>query len=385
MILDNFHSLRPPHETNQEETLEWFIEAHCRAEKGASDEFKTALKEKFWHVGCKPDRIAKRGHVLADYLHRDWNQMEIYRVEDAPTGLDLTARMEHYQKHADQAFETYYQDEKTEPDDLIHVSCTGYASPSAAQKLVSLKQWGTTVTHAYHMGCYAAFPGLRIAQGFLAAGKNRVDLVHTELCSLHSNPAIHRTDQLVSQSLFADGYMKYSLKKASDGPHLKLLALHEEVIPESRKSMTWNVHSWGFEMTLGKEIPVLIARSIQGYLERLAKKGKKDFNEAVGRGFFAIHPGGPKILTHIQNVLGLSDRQMGYSFEVLRQFGNMSSATVPHIWEKILKDPEVKGGSLLVSMAFGPGLTVSGSLMEKIDVADGHPPLPSTSSGDPIR
>ena len=86
--------------------------------------------------------------------------------------------------------------------------------PSAAQRLVAAKGWGaaTRVTHAYHMGCYAAFPALRMAAGFLSApdslrasGLKRVDVVHTEMCSLHMNPLHHAAEQLVVQSLFADG------------------------------------------------------------------------------------------------------------------------------------------------------------------------------------
>jgi predicted naringenin-chalcone synthase len=223
MILQDFHSIRPPYETAQEKTLDWLIEAHCLAEGLATglpvDDFRKMLTEKFWHVGCKPDRIAKRGHILSDYLHQNWSEMEVYKVQESPIGSDLGVRMKHYQEHADQILKEYYPEGARAPDDLIHVSCTGYASPSAAQKLVSLRNWGekTTVTHAYHMGCYGALAAIRIGEGYLSAGKEQVDLVHTELCSLHSNPSLHRLDQLVSQSLFADGYMKYSLKRTELG------------------------------------------------------------------------------------------------------------------------------------------------------------------------
>ena len=66
------------------------------------------------------------------------------------------------------------------------------------------------MTHAYHMGCYAAMPALRIAAGFVATGSRRVDSSHTELCSLHLDPTDHRLEQLVVQSLFADGLIRYS-------------------------------------------------------------------------------------------------------------------------------------------------------------------------------
>jgi predicted naringenin-chalcone synthase len=362
MLLANFHSIRPPFESSQKETLDWLVDAHTQSEsiKGLSPEelalFKEALREKLWHVGCKPDRIGKRGHVLADFLHRDWDKMEIYKLGEFPKGKDLSFRAKVFDTEVDKIFEAYYPDTTSPPDDLIHVSCTGYVSPSGAQKITSKRGWGkkTTVTHAYHMGCYGSIPALRMASGFR---KKRTDIVHTEICSLHSNPSKHETDQLVSQSLFADGFIKYSCFKKTDLPHLKVLNIQEEIIPNSIKAMTWNVVDWGFQMTLAKEIPVLIARHLVSFLERLLEG--KDFSKAL----FAIHPGGPKILLHIQDLLKLSDSQMTYSFKILKQYGNMSSATLPHIWEEILKDAPDK--TPIVSLAFGPGLSIAGSLMEK--------------------
>jgi predicted naringenin-chalcone synthase len=142
-----------------------------------------------------------------------------------------------------------------------------------------------------------------------------------------------------------------------------VIAVQEEIIPDSRRAMTWHMADWGFQMSLAKELPVLIARHLKGYLSRLLKKAGLG-EEVVQRAFYAIHPGGPKILTHIQELLGLSDKQMSYSFEILKKYGNMSSATLPHVWQAILEDPEV-GGEPILSLAFGPGLSISGAVMEK--------------------
>ncbi len=358
MILTDFESIRPTFETSQEETLDWLVVAHAKA--GAPFE---ELKAKLWHVGCKPNHIAKRGHVLADFLHRDWDQMEVYRLNDTPTGMDLSKRIEIFDKEVEKIFIEYYPENSSAPDDLIHVSCTGYVSPSGAQKIVSMRNWGhlTTVTHAYHMGCYGSMPAIRMGTGFLNSSneKKRVDIVHTEICSLHTNPSLHQTDQLVSQSLFADGFMKYSIVKQTDKPHLKVLRLREEIIPNSLKAMTWNLAGWGFQMSLAKEVPVLIKRHLPIFLDRLCKNDYKD-------ALFAIHPGGPKILVYIQELLGLSEEQMRFSFQILKEYGNMSSATLPHIWEKILKDPRIPSLKPIISLAFGPGLSICGSLMEKV-------------------
>jgi predicted naringenin-chalcone synthase len=346
MLLTDFQMIRPRYETKQEEGLDWLIEAHALA---GGD-----VKEKLWHVGCKPEHIAKRGHMCPDFLHRDWEKMEVYPLQRQPTGAPLATRMEIYGREVEQIFEQYFPEGAPPPDDLIHVSCTGYVSPSGAQKIVSKRNWlNTTVTHAYHMGCYAAMPALRIGQGFLKSGKNRVDVVHTELCTLHSQPALHQVDQLVTQSLFADGFMKYSLLPSSPLPSFKVLALREEIVPQSTEAMTWNVAEWGFLMSLAKEVPVLITRHLKGYLERLG---------APQNALYAVHPGGPKILMHVQKLLALSDEQMHFSYAILKEYGNMSSATLPHIWQRILK--EAPPGTQVVSLAFGPGLSISGSVME---------------------
>lgn len=363
MLLTDFQIIRPSFETRQEETLNWLVEAHTKAE--GNEQFRASLKEKLWHVGCKPDRIEKRGHILADFLHRDWDKMEVYRLNDSPTGENLSVRAKIFEYEVDKVFETYYPEEAAAPDDLIHVSCTGYVSPSGAQKIVSKRQWGerTTVTHAYHMGCYGSIPAIRMGIGFLESSKEKVqtDIVHTEICCLHTNPALHQTDQLVSQSLFADGFMKYSAVHKTDQPHLKVVALQEEIVPNSTKMMTWNVVDWGFQMFLAKEVPVLITRHLPGFLERLYKKASLTLNP-----LFAVHPGGPKILTHVQELLKLTDSQMSYSFQVLKEFGNMSSATLPHIWHKILNDPNVITRTPVVSLAFGPGLCIAGGILEKV-------------------
>jgi len=374
MLLSDFEILRPPYETDQQSSLEWLLKAHTEAEKQKEHpdlpEFCKTLSEKLWRVACKPNRIEKRGHILADYLHTNWDQMEIYRLTKAPSGENLSVRSERFANYVDTVFEKYYPEGSSPPDDLIHVTCTGYVAPSGAQKLASRRAWGhlITITHAYHMGCYASIPAIRMASGFLAQdlSKKTADIVHTEICSLHMNPAEHQTDQLISQSLFADGFIKYTLQREIEKPHLKLLSIEEEIIPNSTKAMTWNVVDWGFKMTLAKEIPVLIARALSAFVERLAKKANIPLETLLKSALFAVHPGGPQILLHVQKVLNLGDAQLEKSFKILKMFGNMSSATLPHIWESILKDSTTPNHTLIVSLAFGPGLSVTGSIMEKL-------------------
>ena len=78
---------------------------------------------------------------------------------------------------------------------------------------------------------------------------------------------------------------------------------------------------------------------------------------------FAIHPGGPKIIDSVQDILELSDEQVFYSKKILFERGNMSSATLPHVWSEILEH-NYPVGTKVISYAFGPGLTLFGSVFE---------------------
>lgn len=374
--LSDFRHIRPHHEIEQSKILDWLAEVHARAAHGFENKdieaFRIVLRDKLMQLGLGKERIQRRGVHISDPLQQDWSKMEIYPVTEKPHGHGFAERSHFFDREVTRIFERFYPDDKNLPAHMIHATCTGYVAPSPAQKLVSLRKAGetTTVTHAYHMGCYSSIPAIRMASGFCSlpspSSNNRTDIIHTELCTLHMHPLRHSTEQLVVQSLFGDGFIKYSLTAERPAePHLKILALHEEVIPDSSHCMTWNCEDKGLTMTLSKEVPVFISRAIVGYINRLSQAAKMSAEALIKESFFAIHPGGPKILQQIQDLLGLQSYQIEHSVDVLKNFGNMSSATLPHIWEKILKDPKVPKKARIISLAFGPGLSVAGGLFEK--------------------
>jgi predicted naringenin-chalcone synthase len=374
--LSDFQHLRPHYEIEQEKLLDWIAEAHARAaerfENREFESFRTQIREKLAHLGLGKERIQNRGVLIRDLMEVEWSKMEIYSVTENPYGHGFAKRSQFFDREVSKIFERFYPEEKTIPAHLIHVTCTGYVAPSPAQKLVSLRKAGTltAVTHAYHMGCYGSIPAIRIGTGYTSLpspfNASHIDIVHTEVCSLHMHPLRHRSEQLLVESLFGDGFIKYTLSsKKEDKPHLTLLALHEETIPDSTHSMSWRCEDHGLGMTLSKDVPVLIARSIDGYLHRLCFLAGLESSEVIKQAFFAIHPGGPKVLQQIKDLLGLETFQLEHSEYILKHFGNMSSATLPHIWERMLCSQEVPSGALIVSLAFGPGLSVVGGLFKK--------------------
>ncbi len=331
----DFHVIRPRLEMSQEENLKALAQLHQKQES----------RERLFKLGLGPEKIRTRGFHIPNYFSLDWQNLKF-----GERGLI-------FEKLTNELFEQFYLD-RSAPKHLIHVSCTGYVAPSGAQQIVSKRGWGaqTVVSHAYHMGCYAALPALRMAGG-------DADIVHTELCSLHLNPCLDAIDQLVIQTLFADGFIKYTVTPQQGA--LKILAIHEEIVPDSSESMSWKCDDWGLRMFVAKEVPVLLARSLERYLAVLCKKASLDLQKVRKQALFAIHPGGPKIIEQIAKVLKLEDKQIDHSKQILRSCGNMSSGTLPHIWEKIAQDTQVSRGTHIVSLAFGPGLTLAGALFEK--------------------
>ncbi|WP_198008498.1 3-oxoacyl-[acyl-carrier-protein] synthase III C-terminal domain-containing protein [Flavobacterium sp. ACAM 123] len=275
-------------------------------------------------------------------------------------------------------FDEFYSDVDEAPENLVHVTCSGYSSPSVAQHATISRNWETTqVTHSYQMGCYGAFPAIRTASS-LISGSNlngRADVVHTELLSAHLNLTEFSIANTMICSLFADGFIGYSLyeeesfwndKAVLEKKGLRILASHEVIIPDSLEDMSWEIGEYNFLMTLSKRVPVFIRKNIKGFLTTLCYKVGLDLEEEKSKMHFAIHPGGPKIIDYVVNAIGITKKQASWSYDILYRHGNMSSATVPHIFNEIVNDSNITAGTKIVAMAFGPGLTATGLLLEKI-------------------
>lgn len=386
-FLTDFRSLHPVCLSTQAETLAWLASAHARAEATQARKegrifeetrFREHMVTRLARFGCGQDKIASRAHELADCSNTRWSDMRIYRLDDQPAGVGALARTKYFTQTVEAVFNRLYSNRETPPSDLLHVTCTGYDSPSAAQRLVAAKGWGanTRVLHVYHMGCYAAFPALRVAGALAADSRHHgsgpyrpIDVVHTEICSLHLNPLDHAPEQLVVQTLFADGFIAYGVVDqaawSQRSPALELRAQAEQILPGTAEAMTWSCSEGGMEMALSREVPERIAGTLSAFVDGMAKRagiGDEELSGAV----YAVHPGGPKILDRAREVLHLDETQIACSRKVLLQRGNMSSATLPHIWMDLVRDPDIAPGRTIVSLAFGPGLTICGAVMRKV-------------------
>ena len=317
--------------------------------RNESPEHWKNLLERF---GCGPEAIGFRSGVELDILSAEL------------CNSDLSQKMKIYDEHCGRYLKSLFAktEMKNQPEDIIHVSCTGYIAPSPVQQALSrAEQFRSRVTHFYHMGCYAAMPATRWSALRGQSQTGRTQIIHTELCSLHFRPSSEIQDWVV-QSLFADGFISYEITDQAPPRGLKILRSAEALLPTSLDLMSWNLSAMAFQMTLSRDVPKIIAGRVQNFVEQLMHG--VDLRQA--KIYFAVHPGGPKIIQQVQAELKLEPWQTAASRDILYRYGNMSSATVPHIWHKLVSESEVLAGSFVVSLAFGPGLSISGQLAQVV-------------------
>jgi alpha-pyrone synthase len=238
---------------------------------------------------------------------------------------------------------------------VIITTCTGFYAPGLDIDMVKHAGLSPSVKRTVigFMGCYAALTGLRQARDTVLADPAAVVLmVNVELCSLHLQETT-QFDRLVSFCLFADGAAASLISARPAGASIDNCYSALSLADADR--MAWMVEDHGFAMTLDARVPVKIKQFLARQPEaagRCAHAGPDDV--------WAIHPGGRMILDALEGHYALTESQMAPSRSVLRDFGNMSSATIMFALARLLENagPEARPGHAL---AFGPGLTVEGA------------------------
>jgi predicted naringenin-chalcone synthase len=359
MYLSHFRNDLSTTPIPQAKAIEWLAAQHS-IRSGLTADKLVKMLERF---GCSPEQIQQRRVWLPEFTAFGIDHLfPVPPTQDQP---QMAARMQTYTEQMTVAVNNLYETETKEPSHLLHVTCTGYTSPSLAQNLVLHKNWQTVVQHIYHMGCYAAIPAVRTARGLIATEPNAsVDILHTEFCTLHADLNSSSPEQLVVQSLFADACIRYrmSAQPTKGQNSFSLISTHEMLIPGSASDMTWDLANFGFSMTLSRMVPEKVGRHLKSFLEILFKKANLDISDLY-KMTVAIHPGGPKIIDSIQKILELNENQITASRKVLYENGNMSSATLPFIWKETLEQLQPMPSPYVLSLAFGPGLTIAGNIL----------------------
>jgi len=368
-----------------------YCKLHGIANRQGKQEVLADTQKKFEQYAVPPAVISRRELVffprLEDirimdgdmiFAEPEHEHLRIFTGPEDTRGVNLKTRHQYYGKIVGDCLGEMYRDIGSAPDDLIHVTSTGYLAPSPVERLVVDKRWfSTSVSHGYHMDCYGAFPAIRMAHGFLASGRNgttpakdRVDIVHTELLSGHHNIEDFSAENVFAMSLYADGFIKYSVCTPSYAreyalPGLRILAFNERLLPDSADDMTLVPGPYRFQASTSDMVEVVIGRHVYAFVDNLLGRIGIDFESAKPGMVFAIHPGGTTIIEHIQDELGLLDEQVAISKAVLRENGNMSSATIPYILKEVVDDPGIARGTRVICLGYGPGLTLAGLVLEK--------------------
>ncbi|MFD2573543.1 type III polyketide synthase [Spirosoma soli] len=325
-------------------------------------------------------RIDQRHSVLADYV-RPKGEFTFYAntpgMEPFPT---VSQRMGVYRQEAvplalqaiDDCFQSYPDFNPQTITHLITVSCTGLYAPGPDIEIIEALGLPTSTQRLAinFMGCYGAFNGLKTADSIVRADPDaKVLVVCVELCTIHFQKKTE-TDHLLSNALFADGSAAVLVEsRPRPDQSFRLRSFYCDLLPEGKEAMAWHVSDFGFEMTLTSQVPTFIQQGIGQLMERLLDQCNLTLDDI---GYYALHPGGRRILEVIEEQLGITAYDDRYAYEVLRQNGNMSSATVLFVLKEIWNDLTAGEAQLdpdrpnILSCAFGPGLTLESMVLESV-------------------
>lgn len=246
---------------------------------------------------------------------------------------------------------------------LIVVSCTGMYAPGLDIDLIKALNLSRNIhrTCIQFMGCYAAFNALKIADAICkSAPSQKVLVVCTELCSIHFQQT-PTDDNILANALFGDGSACMLVESHSSQKSLDIHSFYNDLALKGEDDMAWNVGDEGFQMRLSSYVPDLIRSEIRSLINSLLSSVKNEVNEVA---FYAMHPGGKRILRTIENELGLQSAQNEMAYHVLKKYGNMSSATVVFVLREIFSRlTPADENKYIMSMGFGPGLTLESMLL----------------------
>ena len=251
-----------------------------------------------------------------------------------------------------------FEENKEKFTDLIFVTCTGLTAPGIEFDLIDQLTLPTNVQrHTINfMGCYAGITAMKMANLICEKPNKKVLIICVELCTIHFQP-FFSNDHILSNILFADGASSAIVSSEKEpGSMLEILDFETHLIPDSAQQMSWNLSEKAFLMTLSAEVPISLEHFLQN--QHLFQKSPSETN-------WILHPGGKKIIEGIQKALKLPESEVNHSLEVLKNYGNMSSATIWFTIQAYFNKDAIKKLEI-IGMAFGPGLTLESFLLKNV-------------------
>ncbi|WP_346798275.1 type III polyketide synthase [Halomonas sp. Bachu 37] len=301
-------------------------------------------------------RMAERSQIEHRYSflqpHPDDDKLDIESFYRNGAFPGTQARMEFYERFAfTLAKRALDQLDLTGTTHLITTTCTGFYAPGLDHQLIQHYGLPGNIerTTVGFMGCYAAINALKLARHIARSEPHaKVLVLNLELCTLHLK-STGTLEEILSFAIFADGCAASIVSAQPIG--LEIQGFDSDVMPETDDLITWRVGNQGFDMHLSGKVPGAIAKNLPLVLNTLLDGyARSDIKH------WAIHPGGRTVLDAVKAGAELEEHQLSESREVLRKFGNMSSATIMFVLRNMLNNPQKPGPGL--AMAFGPGLTI---------------------------
>lgn len=361
----NISTAVPEFEINTDELMHFYSRAFAH-------ETGNRFMEKISFLN-KRTEINTRYSCISDYKG---NRFELFT--DGNFKQPVEKRMELFKKKvmplAAEAIDKLFTETPAKPQDITHlitVSCTGIFAPGL--EFMIAEQYG--LQHAEKLainflGCYAALKAIKQAHYIAQANPEAcILIVCAELCSLHFYPSETMDEDIVANLLFADGAGTLILcgaqhKLVENRRVLQIDDIGTGFITNTAGMMTWDITSSAFRMHLSSKVVNAIGENIQDVVN--------DFmgNALPETEFWAIHPGGIKIIEAVKEGLQLNENNVADSMNVLRQYGNMSSPTILFILNSIfhrIKKTKDGTGKKIFSCAFGPGLNIEMIRFSSID------------------
>ena len=357
----------PPHKIMQDRHYSILESAN-----GLSREEKLQLRQVYRNSGIK-----SRHSVLAEFGEEDRNEHVLFHPAGNNPPVSVSARMDLFEQYAtglcvkaaEKCFSELPGFSLDRITHLVSFSCTGMFAPGIDIQLIEKLGLNRNIerTCINFMGCYAGINALKTAYHICRSEPGAVVLISgVELCTLHYQKN-NKQDQLIANAIFADGAAACIISsdpeiKPAEKTEFALRSFYSEYEPSGKDEMVWRIGDFGFDLRLSTLVPDLVKNSISVLLNKLFSKTGIEQNEID---FYAIHPGGIKILEACESSIHITKEQNRFSYEVLNEFGNMSSVTVLFVLEKYFQSLHAGDqGKKILACAFGPGLTMESMILE---------------------
>ena len=312
-----------------------------------------ALKEKFGRF-LKSSDISKRKFALSleEILTLDGAEARAKTFEVLGSELGVSALLGNLEKS---------KIEKEKIDSMVFVSCTCPILPSIDTLLIEQAGLAENISRIpiYQHGCAGGVVGLSLLHKLVQSERYAL-LSSVELCSLVFQRENLSAGQLVGSALFGDGSGTVIVGGFDKG--LVITDAKSYLIPNTRHVMGYDIHDNGSHLRLKPELPSIIAKHIPIFLSDFLSQHQMTHQDL---NWWLIHPGGVKILELLEQTFNLHKEQSAWSREILKQIGNLASASILFVLESFLNSKVAKVGDKGVIIGVGPGLTIELILFEQ--------------------